>query len=295
MKTAVIIPCLNEEASVAKVVTDAKKILPQAEIYVLDNGSNDSTAAVASQAGASVIHSPLRGKGHVLRHAFRVIDADYYVMIDGDGTYPMSEAPRLLKVAQEFNYDMVMGSRLAKGNPQAFRRWHYEGNRFFTGLVSRLYRQPVRDLLTGFRVFSRRFSREMTLLSSGFEIETELTIRAMVQNLPFCEIDIAYTDRAVGSSSKLRTFRDGFKILMTIFRFMHYFRPMAFYTGLATCTWLFSYFILHNHQWYLQNMPALFLVLGCYLDSRLNMRRMARPARETLFNSDDRKHDSKAA
>lgn len=293
MKTAVIIPCLNEETSVAKVVADAKRALPQAEIYVIDNGSNDSTAAVASQAGARVIHEPLRGKGHVLRRAFRVIDADYYVMIDGDGTYPMNEAPRLLKLAQDFSYDMVAGSRLAQGNPKAFRRWHYEGNRFFTGLVSRLYSWPVRDLLTGFRVFSRRFSCEVTLLSNGFEVETELTIRSMMQGLPFCEIDIAYTDRAINSHSKLRTFRDGFKILLTIFRFMHYFRPMAFYSGLAAFVWIFSSLLSRTNQWYLQNVPALFLVLGFYLDSRLNLRRMSRRTRENFFSAPA--DDSKAA
>jgi glycosyltransferase involved in cell wall biosynthesis len=294
MKTAVIIPCLNEEASVAKVVADAKKALPQAEIYVLDNGSNDSTAAVASQAGAQVIHEPLRGKGRVLRHAFRAIDADYYVMIDGDGTYPVGEAPRLLKLAQEFKYDMVTGARLAKGNPQAFRRWHYEANRFFTGLVSWLYRQPVLDVLSGFRVFSRRFSQEATLLSNGFEVETELTIRAMMQNLPFCEIDIAYTDRPVGRS-KIRPLRDGFRIFLTILRFMSYFRPMAFYTGLAACVWILSSLLSRANQWYLQNMPALFLVLGFYMDARLNLRRMNRRTRENDLESSESKRDSKAA
>jgi glycosyltransferase involved in cell wall biosynthesis len=233
MKVAVIIPCLNESAAIAKVVRDCKAHLPHADIYVLDNGSNDDTASEAAHAGARVIHSPQRGKGNVLRHAFRVIDADYFIMIDGDGTYPVAEAPRLLELANEYNYEMVMGSRLKLGKKEAFRPLHYFGNRLLTGLVQMLFGFPVQDLLTGYRVFSRRFAREANLISQGFEIETELTIRAMAQNLAFCEVPISYGERTEGGKSKLRTFRDGWKILLTIVRFLAYFRPLLFFSSLG--------------------------------------------------------------
>lgn len=276
MKVAVIIPCLNEEASIAKVVLESKKYLPHAQIFVLDNGSNDSTSAVAAQAGATVIHSPLRGKGHVLRHAFREIEADWYIMVDGDGTYPMSEAPKLLKTAQEQNFEMVLGSRLVQAQPQAFRRFHYFGNQLFTELVKLLFRFPVRDLLTGFRVFSKRFASEMNLLSTGFEIETELTIRAIAQGMPFCEIDIPYSERPIGSSSKLKTFRDGFRILATILRLMMYFRPLAFFATAAVLTWACSPWLPRHTQIHFQNIPALMLVLGFYFDIRQNTKKMQR-------------------
>lgn len=276
MKIAIIIPCLNEGASISQVVRDCKHHMPQAEVYVLDNGSEDNTSEVAEAAGARVIHSPLRGKGNVIRHAFRVIDADYFIMIDGDGTYPMSEAPRLLKIAQEFNYEMVCGSRLNKGKPQAFRRFHLFGNRLFTGLVQFLFNSPVRDLLTGYRVFSRRFAEEMSLLSQGFEIETELTIRSVAQALPFCEIDIEYAERVQGTKSKLRTFRDGFRILLTITRFTHYYHPFRFYTAMTFLSLGAWWFAPLSIKPVLQNLPAFLYVLGLYLNSNLNLKRMHR-------------------
>lgn len=240
MKIAIIIPCLNESAAIGRVVKDCRAHLPRANVYVLDNGSEDDTGEIAHQAGAQVIHSPQRGKGNVLRHAFRIIDADYFIMIDGDGTYPVAEAPRLLALAAECNYEMVMGSRLQLGKPEAFRPLHYMGNRMLTGLVRGLFGFPVQDLLTGFRIFSRRFAQEVHLISSGFEIETELTIRAMAQNLAFVEVPIAYGERTEGGKSKLRTFRDGWRILLTIVRFMAYFRPLAFFSILAGLTLLLA-------------------------------------------------------
>lgn len=233
MKIAIIIPCLNEAAAIANVVRDCRDKIPEADVYVLDNGSEDETSALAEKAGALVIHSPERGKGNVLRHAFRVIEADFFVMIDGDGTYPVSEARRLVQLARDYNYEMVMGSRLKFGVPTAFRPLHYSGNRLLTGLVRVLFGFPVQDLLTGYRVFSRRFADEVNLISRGFEIETELTIRAMAQNLAFCEVPIAYGERTQGGKSKLRTFRDGFKILLTIVRFWTYFRPRLFFGTMA--------------------------------------------------------------
>lgn len=279
MKVAVIIPCLNESAAIAKVVRECRIYLAQADIYVLDNGSEDDTAQEAVKAGAQVIHSPQRGKGNVLRHAFRVIDADYFVMIDGDGTYPVKEAPRLLALAEECNYEMVMGSRLKLGKPEAFRPLHYMGNRILTGLVKLLFGFPVQDLLTGYRVFSRRFTQEVHLISHGFEIETELTIRAMAQNLAFCEVPISYGERAEGGISKLRTFRDGWKILLTIFRFLAYFRPLLFFSTLSVTAFSASLFLTSEVRPALELVSALLLTLAFSLDFLLHHRLLRRSPR----------------
>jgi len=277
MKVAVIIPCLNESAAIAKVVRECRHHLPSATIYVLDNGSEDDTAREAAKAGAEVIHSPQRGKGNVLRHAFRVIDADYFVMIDGDGTYPVSEARRLIDLAAGYNYEMVMGSRLKLGKAEAFRPLHFMGNKLFTNLVRLLFGFPVQDLLTGYRVFSRRFAQEVQLISRGFEIETELTIRAMAQNLAFCEVPIPYGERVEGGKSKLRTFRDGWKILLTIVRFLSYFRPLLFFSTLSALSAL-GLWLSAGHPSALLFMVStpLFAALAFYLDFTLQHQRFQR-------------------
>lgn len=276
MKVAVIIPCLNEELTVAKVVTEARRYLPEAQIYVLDNGSVDQTANLARASGAEVIHSPLKGKGNVLRHAFRVITADYYVMIDGDGTYPMDQAQKLISLAQDFNYEMVMGARLQLGKPEAFRPLHYLGNRLFTLSVRLLFGFPVQDLLTGFRVFSSRFTDEINLISTGFEVETELTIRAMAQDMAFYEIPIPYQERPAGSHSKLRTFRDGWKISLTILRFLRDFRPLAYFSGLAAIGLALSFCFGPPLQNLLLQTCALIFSLGVYFDTTLSRQRLNR-------------------
>ncbi len=274
MRIAIIIPCLNEEAAIGSVVGECRKFLPAAEIYVLDNGSVDNTVSVAIEAGATVIHSPLRGKGNVIRHAFRVLDADYFLMLDGDGTYPLSEAQRLLDVAQRYNYEMVMGARLKLSDSSAFRPMHYLGNIFFTGLVKLLFNFQVQDLLTGYRVFSRRFAREINLLSNEFEIETELTIRAMAENLAFCEVPISYGKRVAGGKSKLRTFRDGWKILTTIVRFLMYFRPGFFFGSMAVIAFGASGLLNTENGEFLRILGTIFCGLGFYLHWQLNMQRL---------------------
>lgn len=216
VRYAFVIPCLNESRTIADVVRRCREALPAAAVFVFDNASVDDTAEVARTAGATVIRSPLKGKGHALRHAFQALDADYYIMVDGDGTYPVEETPRLLKQAEEFNYEMVVGARLQNARPEAFRPMHFFGNRLFTGVTRVLFSYPVQDLLSGFRVFSRRFVDEVCLVSEGFEVETEITLRAIVQGMSFAEIPIEYVQRPPCSSSKLRTFRDGFKILKMI-------------------------------------------------------------------------------
>ncbi len=277
MRVAVIIPCLNESAAIGRVVRDCRAHLPMADIFVLDNGSEDDTGEVALRAGAQVIHSPQRGKGNVLRHAFRVIDADYFIMIDGDGTYPVHEAPRLLALAAECNYEMVMGSRLQLGKPEAFRPLHYMGNRLLTGLVRLLFGFPVQDLLTGFRIFSRRFAQEVQLISSGFEIETELTIRAMAQNLAFVEVPITYGERTEGGKSKLRTFRDGWRILLTIIRFLGYFRPLLFFSVLSAVALSLAYALPQPWKVAFQMAAPLLAVLAFSLDFVLHHQMLRRP------------------
>lgn len=263
MKITVIVPCLNEELTVARVVRDCRRELPTAEVVVFDNGSVDGTAEAARAAGARVIPSPLRGKGNVLRHAFRVLDADYFVMIDGDGTYPVREARRLIEIAEGQGYEMVSGARLEDARPEAFRPLHFLGNRLFTFAVRALFGFPVRDLLTGFRVFSRRFAQEVTLLSRGFEVETEITVRAIAQDMAFTEVAIPYVERPQGSHSKLRTFRDGWRILMTIVWLLKDFRPLAFYVPLALVSAPFT-----------ATGAAFVLVMGLHADSTLRARRL---------------------
>jgi glycosyltransferase involved in cell wall biosynthesis len=270
MKVAVIVPCLNEELTIGRVVEDCRRHLPEAEVYVLDNGSTDDTSEQARLRGAQVIHSPLRGKGNVLRHAFRVIDADYYVMIDGDGTYPVHEARQLIDLAAKLNYEMVCGARLDNARPEAFRPLHYLGNRMFTNMVHVLFGFPVQDLLTGFRVFSKRFAKEVPLLSRGFEIETELSVRAMAQDMAFAEVPIPYVERPMGSHSKLRTFRDGWRILLTILRLWKDFYPLRFFSTTAALILIASY------RWpNLQQLGYLLIAIGLMLDSQLRWRKLA--------------------
>jgi glycosyltransferase involved in cell wall biosynthesis len=273
MKVAIVVPCLNEELTVAKVVADSRRNLPDARVYVLDNGSVDQTAALARQAGAEVIHSPLRGKGHVLRQAIRLIDADYFIMVDGDGTYPMEHASALLQIAIDCNYEMVMGSRLQMGKTEAFRPLHFLGNVAFTFMVRLLFGFPVKDLLTGFRVFSRRFVNEVHFVSNGFEIETELTIRAIAQNMAFVEVPIPYIERPTGSRSKLRTFRDGWIILRTVFRLLRGFRPLLFFTPLAALLLALATLAPAPLASAFTMASALLLTLGFFLSTRLDLER----------------------
>lgn len=218
MRIAFIIPCLNEAAAISNVVADCRKYMPGARVYVLDNGSEDGTRTEAILAGATVIDTPARGKGNVIRHAFQAIDADYFILVDGDGSYPISEASKLVKVAYQGGYDMVTGSRLELSSIEAFRRYHHFGNIMLTRLVRILFRRDVQDLLTGYRVFSRSFTQEIKLKSKGFEIETELTLKAILGGFSVREMPIFYQERTSAGKSKLRTFRDGFKILFTILK-----------------------------------------------------------------------------
>lgn len=231
MEVAVLIPCYNEELTVEKVVRDFKKELPDAKIYVYDNNSSDSTAELALNAGAIVRKEPLQGKGNVVRSMFRDIDADAYIMIDGDDTYPAEEVHKLLKPVLDGEADMVIGDRLSNGTYYAEnkRPFHETGNNMVRDLINSLFHGSVNDIMTGYRVFSKRFVKCMPVMSEGFQIETEMTVFSMITKMHIVEIPINYRDRPEGSFSKLNTYKDGWKVLITLFDLYKNYRPMYFF------------------------------------------------------------------
>jgi glycosyltransferase involved in cell wall biosynthesis len=233
LSIAVIIPCYNEEITIAKVVADTRKFLPHSQIYVFDNNSKDQTVARAQAAGAHVVRSPLQGKGNVVRHAFRVVDADLYLLVDGDDTYPMDEAEKLIELVAEKGFSMAIGTRFENPKDGSFRRFHLFGNHLFSAFVSFLFHQRVTDMLSGFRVLSRDLVDQLRLHSTGFEIETDLTLQTISKGFPIFETPISYGSRPEGSHSKLSTYRDGFFILKFIFKLMKDYRPMPFFGAAA--------------------------------------------------------------
>ncbi len=230
-RIAVLIPCYNEEAAIGTVVRDFRRVLPTATIYVYDNNSKDRTIEVARAAGAVVRCEPLQGKGNVVRRMFADVEADLYVLVDGDDTYDAASAPALIERLLAGPLDMVNGARVTEIQA-AYRLGHRLGNVLLTTMVARIFGNRIGDMLSGYRVFSRRFVKSFPALSSGFEIETELTVHALELDLPVAEVITPYKDRPQGSVSKLRTFRDGFRILGTILRLVKQERPMAFFTAL---------------------------------------------------------------
>ncbi|MGF1629419.1 MAG: glycosyltransferase family 2 protein [Kiloniellaceae bacterium] len=230
LRIAVLLPCYNEEATIAQVVRDFRRALPQSRIYVYDNASTDRTGEVAAEAGAVVRREPLRGKGNVVRRMFADVEADIYVLADGDDTYDAAVAPELIETLCREQLDMVNAAR-STSSQEAYRRGHKFGNLLFTRLVSSLFGKRFNDILSGYRVFSRRFVKSFPALAQGFEIETELTVHALELRMPVCEVMTAYKERPEGSESKLSTFRDGFRILRTILRLAKEERPLAFFSA----------------------------------------------------------------
>lgn len=229
-RIAVLVPCHNEAQTIAQVVADFRAVLPEAEIVACDNASSDATAAVARAAGARVLSEPRRGKGHAVRRLFAAIDADIYILVDGDATYHAPSAPAMVARLRADGLDMVNGRRVAVQGG-AYRRGHRFGNWLLSRAVIAIFGSQVQDLLSGYRVFSRRFVKSFPAFSSGFEIETELTVHALEMCLPVAEIDTPYAERPEGSASKLRTFRDGARILRTIAMLVRDERPLAFFTA----------------------------------------------------------------
>jgi glycosyltransferase involved in cell wall biosynthesis len=231
-RIAVLVPCLNEEAAVAAVVEGMRAALPSATVYVYDNGSTDRTIECAQAAGAVVRREPLRGKGNVVRRMFADVDADIYVLVDGDGTYDAAAAPVLVRRLVDDQLDVVNAVRVTD-QANAYRSGHRLGNTLISGAVANIFGKRCRDILSGYRVFSRRFVKSFPALASGFEIETELTVHALALRMPIADVDTRYEERRAGSESKLRTYRDGFRILRTILKLAKDERPFSFFSLIA--------------------------------------------------------------
>lgn len=233
-KIAVLIPCYNEAATIKKVVKDYQKALPDADIYVFDNNSTDDTAKIALSAGAIVKHEYRQGKGNVIRSMFRTIDADCYLMIDGDDTYPAEDAKTMCDLILEEKADMVVGDRLSSTYFQENKRpFHNLGNRLVRFLINKLFKNNIKDIMTGYRAFSKEFVKSFPVLSKGFEIETEMTIHAVDKNFNVVEVPVNYRDRPEGSVSKLNTYSDGLKVLKTIATLFKEYKPALFFNIFA--------------------------------------------------------------
>ncbi|CCD95248.1 putative glycosyl transferase [Bradyrhizobium sp. ORS 375] len=232
MRIAVLVPCYNEEAAVATVVRDFTQALPTATVYVYDNNSKDRTIEVARAAGAEVRSERRQGKGHVVRRMFADVDADIYVLVDGDATYDAPSAPRMIERLVSERLDMVVGLRVDQ-EQAAYRMGHRTGNWMLTSFLAEVFGQAFKDILSGYRVFSRRFVKSFPVLSDGFEIETELTVHALELALPVAEIATPYYARPEGSVSKLNTWRDGFRILNTILKLYRSEKPLRFFTAIG--------------------------------------------------------------
>ena len=233
-RIAVLIPCFNEEATIAKVVTDFKSVLPDAVIYVYDNNSTDNSVSLASAAGAVVRHEYRQGKGNVIRRMFREIDAEAYIMVDADDTYPAENAGAMVDLVLDRHADMVIGDRLSSTyEAENKRRFHNFGNNLVRSSINQLFHTSIRDIMTGYRAFSYEFVKTFPVLSSGFEIETEMTIHAIDRKMQIETVVVEYRDRPEGSESKLNTIPDGIKVLRTIVKLYRSYRPLRFFGIIA--------------------------------------------------------------
>ena len=273
-RIAVLIPCFNEEVAIGTVVRDFRAALPAADIYVFDNNSSDQTLAMAKAAGAIVRHVPLQGKGNVVRRMFSDIDADAYVLVDGDDTYHAASAPKMVAELFTRHLDMVVARRVTD-EAEAYRTGHRFGNWMLTEFLARLLGRNFSDILSGYRVFSRRFAKSFPALSTGFETETELTVHALELRMPVSEIDTPYKSRPEGSTSKLRTYRDGFRILLTILKLFRLERPLAFFGGfgvslsLAALLLSLPLFITYSQTGLVPRFPTAILATGMVLSGFL--------------------------
>ncbi len=233
-KIAVLIPCYNEEQTIEKVVRDTKAVLPEAVVYVYDNNSTDRTVELATKAGAIVRHEYMQGKGNVIRRMFREIDAESYIMVDGDDTYPMEFASEMIDKVLNHNADMVVGDRLSSTYfTENKRPFHNFGNSLVRASINSLFKCEIKDIMTGFRAFSYQFVKTFPVMSKGFEIETEMTIHAVSNNMQVENVVVEYRDRPAGSESKLNTYSDGMKVIFTIIRLYREYKPFGFFGLLA--------------------------------------------------------------
>ncbi|MBW4023293.1 MAG: glycosyltransferase [Proteobacteria bacterium] len=239
LRIAVLIPCRDEAITIGKVVADFRRLLPGARIYVYDNNSTDETAAIAATAGATVRLERRQGKGHVVRRMFADIEADAYILVDGDGTYDPTDAPAMIHMLATQQLDMVTGVRVDTSK-ESYRRGHRFGNRVLTGIVRHLFGDMITDMLSGYRVFSRRFVKSFPALSVGFETETEFTVHALELAMPLGEMRTRYQERQLGSASKLHTYRDGIRIFRTIVNLVREERPLLFFSTIGAVLALFG-------------------------------------------------------
>lgn len=263
-KIAVLIPCYNEEKTIEKVIRDARKALPEAVIYVYDNNSTDRTAELAGEAGAVVRYEYKQGKGNVLKRMFREIDACCYIMVDGDDTYPMEYASQMAELVLTKNVDMVVGDRLSSTYFQENKRpFHNFGNSIVRSAINKLFDCDIKDIMTGYRALSYEFVKSYPVLSRGFEIETEMTIHAVFNQMSIENVIVDYRDRPEGSESKLNTYSDGIKVLSTIVKLYKDYKPLSFFTMLASLMtvvaaamfiWVFARFL---NSGLVENMPTL--------------------------------------
>jgi glycosyltransferase involved in cell wall biosynthesis len=269
------VPCFNEEAAVASVVADFRKALPSAEIFVYDNNSSDRTIEVAREAGAVVRAERRQGKGHVVRRMFADVDADIYVLVDGDATYDAASAPRMVEKLISDRLDMVVGLRVDQALA-AWRPGHRTGNRMLTGFLATVFGEAFKDILSGYRVFSRRFVKSFPVLSDGFEIETELTVHALELMLPVAEIETPYFARPEGSVSKLNTWRDGLRILSTILKLYRSEKPLRFFGAVGISLALVSIglaipvLITYLEQGVVPRLPTAVLSMGLMILAMLS-------------------------
>ncbi|MEM6725420.1 MAG: glycosyltransferase family 2 protein [Bacteroidota bacterium] len=277
-RIAVLIPCLDEAQTIEKVVNDFQVQLPEALIYVFDNASTDATVEVAQAAGAIVRLIPDKGKGRVVRQMFREVDADIYILVDGDDTYPAEAIKEMLEPVKNGQADMVVGDRLSGTyDKQNKRRFHSFGNRLVRWLINRLYSAQLQDILSGYRVFNRLFVKNFPVQSSGFEIETEMSLHALDKRFKIVSIPISYKNRPTGSESKLKTYSDGVRVLRTIISIFKNYRPMPFFGTLAFALFLLGLFsgiwpiIDYLEHQFVYRVPLAILATGLILSGLISL------------------------
>lgn len=266
-RIAVLIPCYNEEKTIRKVITDFRRQLPGAVIYVFDNNSQDRSAEIARQENAIVITEPRQGKGYVVEKMFAEVEADLYIMVDGDDTYPADCVHKLIEPVRSGQADMAVGSRLMQFDEASFRKFHLLGNRLVKYCINKIFGSSLRDILSGYRVFNHAIVSRIPVVSSGFEIETELTIQMLYHHRRIVEIDVPYRSRPEGSVSKLHTISDGFRVLWKLFSLFRSLKPLTFFGGVGACLFVLSlavgslpvkdYFTNPNH--YVEHVPSAIL------------------------------------
>jgi glycosyltransferase involved in cell wall biosynthesis len=267
-KIAILIPCFNEEATIRKVINDFQLSVPDALVYVFDNASTDNTANIAIDSGAIVCKEPKKGKGSVVKRMFADVDADIYVIVDGDDTYEASKCPILIQKLLEENLDLIVGVRKVDGSIDAYRWGHVFGNWMLTNSVSLIFGAGFTDMLSGYRVMSKRFVKSIPISSKGFEIETEMTVHALQVGVSFDEIETIYNARPVGSESKLNTFKDGFRILVMILILFKDGRPFQFFSLISLLFFImsiifaFPLFITYSETGFVPRLPTVILSTG---------------------------------